>query len=59
LIVVITVLAGNVVKARKTETMKSAMNAFSLSFEVRMTIAIMLIATRIETATRLIYSMFL
>jgi hypothetical protein len=53
--IVLTISAGGrVVKARKTETRKSATNAFSLRLEVRMMIAIILIATRMETVTMLI-----
>ena len=42
------VFGGRMAKARKTETRKRAINASSLSFEVRMIIAIILIPTRIE-----------
>ena len=49
--VLTTFSAGSVAKARNTETRKSAMNAFTLSVEVRTTIANMLIITKIEVRT--------
>ena len=42
------VCAGRVVKARKRETRKRAMNAFSFNLVVRNMIAIILMPTRIE-----------
>jgi len=46
LIVLTIVLAGRVVNARKSDTRKRAMKAFSFIFDVRIMIAIMLIITR-------------
>ncbi len=40
--------AGRVVNARKSETRKRAINAFNLNFEVRITMAIILITTRVD-----------
>jgi hypothetical protein len=48
LIVLITRFGGNVVIARKSDTRKSAINAFILNLEVRTIIANMLMPTRIE-----------
>ena len=55
LIVVITVAAGSVVKARNSETIKRAINAFSLYFDVKTIIAIMLTITNAETAVILMF----
>lgn len=46
LIVDTTIFAGRVVKAKKSETIKRAIKAFSFNLEVRITTAIMLISTR-------------
>ncbi len=46
--VLITVFAGSVVNARKSDTRKRAIKAFSFSLDVRIIIAIMLIPTRID-----------
>jgi len=48
LIVLTIVFAGRVVNARKSETIKRAINAFNFNLEVRITIAIMLIQTRVD-----------
>jgi len=45
---------GRVRKARNTETRKSDTNALSLTFEVRIIIAIMLIPTKTETVNKFI-----
>ena len=47
LIVLTIVFAGNVVNARNRDIRKSAMNALILTFEVRITIAMILIPTRV------------
>jgi len=54
LMVFIIVSAGSVVKARKRDTIKRAINACSLSRDVRIIIARMLIMTRMEIARVLI-----
>jgi hypothetical protein len=48
------VFAGSVVNARKRETRKRAMNAFSFNLDVRIIIAAMLMPTRIEVLNILI-----
>ena len=48
LIVLTIVFAGSVVNARKRETRKRAMNAFSFNLDVRIIIAAMLMPTSIE-----------
>ena len=45
LIVLTIIFAGRVVKARNSETRKRAINAFNFNFEVRITIATILIPT--------------
>ena len=47
-IVLTTVAGGSVVNARKSETRKRAINAFSFNFEVRKTMATILIPTRTD-----------
>ena len=54
LIVLTIVFAGSVVNARKRETRKRAMNAFSFNLDVRIIIAAMLMPTRIEVLNILI-----
>jgi len=51
----IMVSGGSVVKARKSETIKRAINACNLSLDVRNIIAVMLIMTSIETDIVLIF----
>jgi len=53
-IVLTIVSGGKVVRARNAETRNRAINAFSFKVDVRMIIAMMLIATSIEIVTRLI-----
>jgi hypothetical protein len=54
LIVLTIVFAGSVVNARKRETRKRAMNAFSFNLDVRIIIAAMLMPTKIEVLNILI-----
>lgn len=50
LIVLTIVFAGRVVNARKSETRKRAMNAFSFNLEVRIIIPTMLMPTRVDVS---------
>jgi len=58
LIVLTITFGGRVVKARKMETRKRAINAFNLNFEVRTIIAIMLIPTNNDFSNTLMNKVY-